>query len=160
MKNIIQPFKLIGVGILCFMLTACEMSTILTPPPPPIDYTSQPLPRKMTGELDVEKLAKRQKAFAAYIQYLTQYYIAVELLYRSATDVDKNVNDNIIVAQCRVVKDLFNEITLPPPPKPDRNIATNEAIHLLFEHIRLLRKSIRENNDKMMKLKEQYKHCL
>ena len=121
------------------------------------------LPSEIVNKkLSAREVSDRQKDLANYINYLHHYYIAVDLLYRKESNYDSGESDlpQFKYAQCKVVRDLFRQVELPPPPKRKEGMSHSDAIGVLFDHIEVLRREIRSNNQKMKELKKLYHHCL
>lgn len=115
----------------------------------------------LNKKLSIEEINDRQKELANYINYLHQYYIAVDLLYqRDKSYIDTNDLPQFKYVQCKVVQDLFRTVDLPPPPKRKMGMSNDEAVSVLFDHIEALRRGIRSNNRRMEELKNLYRHCL
>lgn len=115
----------------------------------------------LNKKLSAKEVNDRQQDLANYINYLHQYYIAVDLLYKKDKGYKPDVNlPQFKYAQCKVVRDLFKRVDLPPPPKRKAGMSDNDAINVLFDHIEVLRREIRSNNQKMKELRSLYHHCL
>lgn len=148
--------------LLVYFLTGCQLNTkpeYRYPDSTKIQVTLSY--EVLNKKLSINEINERQKELANYINYLHQYYIAVDLLYQRDQQYIKN-NDlpQFKYAQCKVVQDLFRTVDLPPPPKRKIGMSNEEAVSVLFDHIEALRQGIRSNNQRMKELKNLYRHCL
>lgn len=148
--------------LLAYFLTGCQLNTKPEYRYPDSTKIQVTLPYEVLNKkLSINEINDRQKELANYINYLHQYYIAVDLLYQRDQQYTKN-NDlpQFKYAQCKVVQDLFRTVDLPPPPKRKIGMSNEEAVSVLFDHIEALRQGIRSNNQRMKELKNLYRHCL
>lgn len=148
--------------LLAYFLTGCQLNTKPEYRYPDSTKIQVTLPYEVLNKkLSINEINERQKELANYINYLHQYYIAVDLLYQRDQQYFKN-NDlpQFKYAQCKVVQDLFRTVDLPPPPKRKNGMSNEEAVSVLFDHIEALRQGIRSNNQRMKELKNLYRHCL